>query len=70
MLIKYLPGEMRVIVVEDQPILAMELELMLLDHGCEVVGIAADQATAAILAERHKPNLALVDLNLLDGLSY
>ncbi|WP_226634035.1 response regulator [Brevundimonas poindexterae] len=60
---------MRVVVVEDQPILAMELELMLLDHGCEVVGIAADQATAAILAERHKPNLALVDLNLLDGLS-
>ncbi len=56
-------------VVEDQPILAMELDLMLTDHGCEVVGLAMDQTSALMLARRHEPDLALVDVNLLDGLT-
>lgn len=56
-------------VVEDQPILAMELELMLTDFGCDVVGLAMDRPGALMLAERHRPQLALVDVNLLDGLT-
>ena len=63
------PKEIKVMVVEDQPILAMELELMLSDHDCEVVGLAMDQASALMLARRHTPDLALVDVNLLDGLT-
>lgn len=64
-----LPKDIKVMVVEDQPILAMELELMLTDYDCEVVGLAMDQPSALMLARRHEPDLALVDVNLLDGLT-
>ena len=64
-----LPKDIKVLVVEDQPILAMELELMLTDYDCEVVGLAMDQASALMLARRHEPDLAFVDVNLLDGLT-
>lgn len=56
-------------IVEDQAILAMELELVLGDAGCEVVGCAMDTASAFEIAEREWPVLALVDVNLLDGLT-
>lgn len=56
-------------IVEDQAILAMELELVLGDAGCDVVGCAMDRAGAFAIAERERPNLALVDVNLLDGLT-
>lgn len=64
-----IPKDIKVLVVEDQPILAMELELMLTDYDCEVVGLAMDQASALMLARRCEPDLALVDVNLLDGLT-
>lgn len=54
-------------IVEDQALLAMELELVLGDFGCEVVGSAMDQEGALAVADRERPDLALVDVNLLDG---
>ncbi|WP_339928808.1 response regulator [uncultured Brevundimonas sp.] len=56
-------------IVEDQALLAMELELVLADSGCAVVGCAMDRAGALALAERERPDLALVDINLLDGMT-
>jgi two-component system, response regulator PdtaR len=56
-------------IVEDQAILAMELELVLGDAGCDVVGCAMDRASAFAIAERERPDFALVDVNLLDGLT-
>tara|TARA_R110002051_G_scaffold10825_1_gene40336 strand:- start:1236 stop:1664 length:429 start_codon:yes stop_codon:yes gene_type:complete len=56
-------------IVEDQALLAMELELVLADSGCSVVGCAKDLAGALALAERERPDLALVDVNLLDGMT-
>jgi DNA-binding response OmpR family regulator len=56
-------------IVEDQAILAMELELVLSDSGCDVVGCAMDRASAFAIAERERPGLALVDINLLDGMT-
>ena len=56
-------------IVEDQAILAMELELVLGDAGCDVVGCAMDRDSAFAIAERHRPELALVDINLLDGMT-
>ncbi len=47
----------------------MELELVLGESGCDVVGCAMDSAGAVAIAEREKPDLALVDINLLDGLT-
>ncbi len=56
-------------IVEDQAILAMELELVLGDAGCDVVGCAMDRAGALAIAERERPDLALIDVNLLDGVT-
>lgn len=61
--------DLSVIVVEDQAILAMELELILGDAGCDVVGCTMDAASTLVLAGRAKPDLAFVDVNLLDGLT-
>ncbi len=57
----------RVLIVEDELILAMELEDVLLDAGHEVVGVAADMHQALALAARTKPDLALMDVNLARG---
>lgn len=60
---------LRVMIVEDQALLAMELELVLGDAGCDVVGCAMDAEGALSIAERERPVLALVDVNLLDGMT-
>ena len=56
-------------IVEDQALLAMELELVLGESGCDVVGCAMDKAGAFAIAERERPDLALIDINLLDGMT-
>lgn len=56
-------------IVEDQALLAMELELVLAESGCEVVGCAMDKAGAFAIAEHERLDLALVDINLLDGMT-
>lgn len=63
------PPDLRVMIVEDQALLAMELELVLTDCGCDVVGCAMDKASAFAIAGRESPELALVDVNLLDGMT-
>ena len=63
------PPDLRVIIVEDQALLAMELELVVGDSGCDVVGCAMDMASAFAVAERERPDLALIDVNLLDGMT-
>jgi DNA-binding response OmpR family regulator len=57
----------RILIVEDQAILGMELEFALAETGHEVVGIAADARQALALAVEAKPDLAIVDINLRDG---
>ena len=47
----------------------MELELVLGECGCDIVGCAMDQASAFSIAGRERPDLALVDINLLDGMT-
>ena len=56
----------RILIVEDEILIACELEAILEDLGCEPIGIATDTRSALNLAER-QPDLALVDLNLRDG---
>ena len=57
------------LIVEDEALVALELEELLLDEGFEVVGSAANAAQAIDLGRRHRPDLALLDLNLADGLT-
>lgn len=59
---------MKVLIVEDEIFAALHLEAAIEDLGCEVLGIAPDAPTAMELANR-QPDLALVDLNLRDGLT-
>ena len=61
------PPDLRVLIVEDQALLAMELEVVLAEAGCDVIGAAMDSRSAFAAAERDRPDLALVDVNLLDG---
>lgn len=56
----------RVLIVEDEFMVALELESVLEDLGYQVVGIASDSTTASQLAEL-SPDVALVDFNLGDG---
>ncbi|SMO44667.1 HWE histidine kinase domain-containing protein [Paracoccus laeviglucosivorans] len=54
----------RVLLVEDQILIAMSLEAELQDHGLEVVGVAPNVATALQMIQDHAPDLAVLDLNL------
>ncbi len=56
----------RILIVEDEIIVAMDLEATLEDFGFETVGIAADKASALQLGATN-PDVALVDVNLRDG---
>lgn len=58
----------RILIVEDEMLVAFEVEAVLGDLGHDVVGIAPDLATAMELATQ-PIDLALVDLNLRDGLT-
>ena len=55
----------RVLVVEDEFFVAIEIESVLREMGLEPVGIAPDSRTAQQLAA--EAELAFVDLNLADG---
>jgi two-component system, response regulator PdtaR len=61
-------GPARIIIVEDEMLVACELAAILEDLGHVPVGIAPDMPTAFELADTG-PDLALVDLNLRDGLT-
>ncbi|CAM3116796.1 Response regulatory domain-containing protein [Sphingomonas antarctica] len=58
----------RILIVEDEMLVATEMEAILEDLGHAPVGIAPDLETAMQLADR-SIDLALVDLNLRDGLT-
>ncbi len=57
-----------ILIVEDEMLVALEMESILEERGYEVVGIASDLDGALAYAHR-KVDLALVDLNLRDGLT-
>lgn len=57
-----------ILIVEDEMLVALEIESILEDRGYHVVGIASDLADALAFADR-VVDLALVDLNLRDGLT-
>lgn len=58
---------MRILIVEDEALLAMEMESELESAGHEVVGIAAESATAKALVSDASPEFAFVDIHLQDG---
>ncbi len=57
----------RILIVEDEALVAMELRFVLEDLDYVVVGNAPDARTALALASRGGIELALVDIHLSDG---
>lgn len=53
-----------VLIIEDEPIIAMDIEQLVLQCGHQVAGIAHTQADAVKLAKETKPGLILADINL------
>lgn len=58
---------LRVMIVEDEALLAAELEYLVAASGAEPVGHAMTSPEAVSMAERLHPDLALVDVHLGDG---
>ncbi|MEZ5818254.1 MAG: response regulator [Hyphomicrobiaceae bacterium] len=59
----------RVLIIEDEALIAMDIEGIVTDMGHEVIGIARTRADAGALASQKKPGLVLADVQLADGSS-
>ncbi|MGE7929916.1 response regulator [Lysinibacillus xylanilyticus] len=60
----------RILIAEDEPIIRLDLKMMLRNNGYEVVGEAGDGDRAIDLAFKLKPDLVLMDIEMpkLNGL--
>ena len=56
-----------ILVIEDEPIIALDLRRLVETCGHRVVGIAASEAAAVRLATEKRPGLILADINLGRG---
>ena len=54
----------RILVAEDEGLIALELEMALQSFGCEVVGPVSRVDDVLSHVERHRPDGALLDVNL------
>jgi PAS domain S-box-containing protein len=54
----------RVLIIEDEPLVAMELESTLTAAGCDVIGMAGTLEDAKLLIAQARCDAALVDVNL------
>lgn len=59
----------RVLIIEDEPLIAMDIENLVGEIGHEVVGIATTRDEAASMAKNTSPGLVLADVQLADGSS-
>src|SRR5690349_3619072 len=57
----------RLIVAEDDPLIAWAVKVGLVDQGYEVCAWADNAPEAVRLAELHRPDVAVVDFRLADG---
>ncbi|WP_099867395.1 response regulator [Pararhizobium haloflavum] len=61
---------LRILLVEDDVLIAMDIEDLLLDQGCAVVGPFARVDDASRAAAAHELDGAILDLNLQGALSF
>jgi CheY-like chemotaxis protein len=59
----------RVLIIEDEPVIAMHLAQILTDMGHQVVDTAISRAEAVESARRLRPDIVLADIQLADGSS-
>ena len=58
---------LRILVVEDDFLIAMDLERLLTDFGYDVCGLASNARQAVRLALRLRPDLVMTDVELAHG---
>ena len=61
--------EARVLIVEDEALIALHLEQLVMDAGHRVIGIAFDPEEAQAIARTERPDFAFVDMRLRGGTS-
>lgn len=54
----------KILIVEDEMLLALDLQLFLEDHGYEILGPAPNAKRALQLLSEHRPDAATLDMNL------
>lgn len=57
----------RVLVIEDEPVIALDIANLVRDMGHTIVGIASSRAEAVVLAREKSPGLVLADIELGAG---
>ena len=55
---------LKVLIVEDEPLIAHDIQSLLTDWGYQVVGCASTSQDAIEIFEKHQPDIALVDVQL------
>jgi len=58
-----------VLIIEDEPIIAMDLETLVESQGHRVIGVATTRTEAQELVRLNRPGLVLADIQLADGSS-
>jgi CheY-like chemotaxis protein len=58
-----------VLIIEDEPIIAMDIETIVEDMGHKVAGVGATRDEAVALASKTMPGLILADIQLADNSS-
>jgi CheY-like chemotaxis protein/DNA-directed RNA polymerase specialized sigma24 family protein len=58
-----------VLIIEDEPIIALDIEAMVEELGHSVTGIARTHKEAVEMVRFHRPGLVLADIQLADGSS-
>ena len=58
-----------VLIIEDEPLISMQLEDLVRSLGHEICGTAATRTQAQEITARHQPGLVLADIQLADGSS-
>jgi DNA-directed RNA polymerase specialized sigma24 family protein len=58
-----------VLIIEDEPVIAADIEALVRELGHKVLDIAATRGEAVDAVARHRPGLVLADIQLADGSS-
>ena len=58
---------LRVAIFEDDPLIAWDIQTAVEDAGCIVCGVFRDSSAAVAICQEARPDMAIIDLSLLDG---
>jgi DNA-binding NarL/FixJ family response regulator len=61
--------KLKILIVEDEALIAKDIEFSLRQLGYTITGIAYDGLEALEMIQRHRPDLVLLDIELKGGLS-